>query len=680
MVVACASLGATAQGQTLFTFDNDCGSSLWNHCCAGGLNNVCTVWNNWMSPPNSLIGDCPPCPASPGPIDDVVLNQFVHNDGAVLIHNLTTFAPLRNSGQLNVSGSAVYNAPVASSSTFGGTGQHVFNALLTGQSGCNFYFPSVNTINAGLDVVGGTTVSADVTNAPGSTITIRSSAGSFSIDDAGSNPHQAVLHNQQGALILCEGESPISALFTSGHLINAGIIRKSAGVGTMEISPSLTNSPTGRFEVQSGRIYTSRDATMSGTVDISAGAAFRQGNAITVPSSLTVTGLGEYQMVGTLTIAQGATAVVPRFTTDDGSPVITGAGQLTVTVTGDLDQVSLRQSAQLNVAPGAVATLSGEMYAVDGVGSGPALNVAGTFNWTGSTITFTTGVLHVLPGGALNLPATAALTGSFESGSMLNEGTMRRSLPGNVGIHVPFENRGTVEALAGKVSFASGRQTAGHMRLLGGSFTSPDASEPFLLQGGRLSGTGDFGGGLTNTGGTVAPGSSAGTITITGGLNNQYTQSGAGVLEIEIGGATPGAQYDQLVVRGPAQFGGTLRVSRINGFTGPGVFDVLVLDVPYTRTGQFDTLELPPGASVAYFSDRVRVTLGPACAADIGAQGGVPGNDGLLDNNDFVVFIDYFFNHNPLADRGVTGGIPGSDGEWNNNDFVVFIDQFFAGC
>ena len=65
--------------------------------------------------------------------------------------------------------------------------------------------------------------------------------------------------------------------------------------------------------------------------------------------------------------------------------------------------------------------------------------------------------------------------------------------------------------------------------------------------------------------------------------------------------------------------------------------------------------------------------------ADIGATGGVPGSDGLLDNNDFVVFIDMFFNHQPDADVGSTGGVRGPDGVWDNNDFVVFIDLFFSG-
>ena len=74
------------------------------------------------------------------------------------------------------------------------------------------------------------------------------------------------------------------------------------------------------------------------------------------------------------------------------------------------------------------------------------------------------------------------------------------------------------------------------------------------------------------------------------------------------------------------------------------------------------------------------VIVPPACAADVGAAGGAPGQDGLLDNNDFIAFIDLFFTSNPLADRGGTAGLPGSDGLFDNNDFIVFINEFFAGC
>jgi hypothetical protein len=82
-------------------------------------------------------------------------------------------------------------------------------------------------------------------------------------------------------------------------------------------------------------------------------------------------------------------------------------------------------------------------------------------------------------------------------------------------------------------------------------------------------------------------------------------------------------------------------------------------------------------------SDAGVLTIGSPCGlADIGTQGGLPAScgDAVLDNNDFIVFIDYFFNGNPIADQGTQGGEPGSDNRFDNNDFVVFITNFFNGC
>ncbi len=90
------------------------------------------------------------------------------------------------------------------------------------------------------------------------------------------------------------------------------------------------------------------------------------------------------------------------------------------------------------------------------------------------------------------------------------------------------------------------------------------------------------------------------------------------------------------------------------------------------------------GAYRIDFTGTCRASSGPVCGlADVGGVGGAPGADNHLDNNDFVVFIDYFFTQNPLADQGATGGAPGPDGAYDNNDFIVFIDNFFnapASC
>lgn len=102
-----------------------------------------------------------------------------------------------------------------------------------------------------------------------------------------------------------------------------------------------------------------------------------------------------------------------------------------------------------------------------------------------------------------------------------------------------------------------------------------------------LSGIGTIQADLTNAG-TVSPGTSPGTITIDG----DYTQESTGTLEIELGGTTPGTEYDQLIVTGTATMAGTLNVSFIDEFT-PQLGDSFTI-LPYgIRSGGFTTLNLP---------------------------------------------------------------------------------------
>lgn len=88
----------------------------------------------------------------------------------------------------------------------------------------------------------------------------------------------------------------------------------------------------------------------------------------------------------------------------------------------------------------------------------------------------------------------------------------------------------------------------------------------------------------------------------------------------------------------------------------------------------------PPAADGSSFAYIRGVINSPCSPADLGGQGGAEGGDGLLDNNDFIVFIQYFFQQDPRADLGSEGGASGPDSFFDNNDFVVFIDAFFQGC
>jgi hypothetical protein len=69
-------------------------------------------------------------------------------------------------------------------------------------------------------------------------------------------------------------------------------------------------------------------------------------------------------------------------------------------------------------------------------------------------------------------------------------------------------------------------------------------------------------------------------------ISGNYTQTAAGVLDLGVGGANAGTDFDQLAVGGTATLGGTLNVSLINGFEPvPGdTFQVLTFGA---RSGDF---------------------------------------------------------------------------------------------
>ena len=98
-----------------------------------------------------------------------------------------------------------------------------------------------------------------------------------------------------------------------------------------------------------------------------------------------------------------------------------------------------------------------------------------------------------------------------------------------------------------------------------------------------LTGPGTIAGAVVNAG-TIRPGLAAGKLTITG----TYAQNPTGRLEIDIFGATPGSQLDQLVVVDKATLGGTVKVL--------GTFDPTMLSDAYpfltsgSRAGSFASL------------------------------------------------------------------------------------------
>ncbi|MFT3685882.1 MAG: GC-type dockerin domain-anchored protein [Phycisphaerales bacterium] len=74
------------------------------------------------------------------------------------------------------------------------------------------------------------------------------------------------------------------------------------------------------------------------------------------------------------------------------------------------------------------------------------------------------------------------------------------------------------------------------------------------------------------------------------------------------------------------------------------------------------------------------LTTAPFCPIDVGVQGGVPGHDCVVDNNDMAVFMGYLLTGDARADIAGPGATPGPDGIVSTNDEILFFDLYYFGC
>jgi Tol biopolymer transport system component len=130
-------------------------------------------------------------------------------------------------------------------------------------------------------------------------------------------------------------------------------------------------------------------------------------------------------------------------------------------------------------------------------------------------------------------------------------------------------------------------QTGGETNLSGISINGP-----VTLSGGVLSGSGIIYGSLTNDGGYISPGHSAGAI----GVSGDFQQGPNGTLILENGGYYPG-QFDQLQVAGKATLGGRLDLKTIKGYR-PTKIDLFNPILYSAVAGSFSSIS--PNVTVTY--------------------------------------------------------------------------------
>jgi T5SS/PEP-CTERM-associated repeat protein len=222
---------------------------------------------------------------------------------------------------------------------------------------------------------------------------------------------------------------------------------------------------------------------------------------------------------------------------------------------------------------------------------------------------------------------TVTATGLVEAlGQLDARGVMVQSA-GRLVLAGPVQRFGPGAAIEGELEFRNSAVVTGAMTNSGLVELDPSAIVEFADV---VSGAGDFsGGGAVVFSGGYAPGASAARVNFDGDVVFETEN----VLRIELGGATPGTQYDQLLISGSTKLDGEIVVSLIDGFVPTAGQTFQIIQTNAAVTGEFSKETLPklPGFDfdVKYFAESVEVEVIqlPSQAADFDEDGDVDGDD-----------------------------------------------------
>ena len=402
----------------------------------------------------------------------------------------------------------------------------------------------------------------------------------FNVDNAG------LLAVQSGTLSLYGGGTSSGSVTVAagaeldlGGTQNLTATSSVSGGGTVEAAKYGTTTLAGTYTVTGSTVVGyAGTADFTGTVNsVGSSLSILFGNSV-ADFGTTALSVQQLEIDGGILTA-GDVTVANQFVWNGGT--VGGTGTLTVE-NNPVTSSNLAMGPYLSQSY-AVWTLDGKT--LDNQGQG-VMDVSGTPN--NQTFNFKNGATFLNEGTFAvqsNAYQVAFYSTDSLSESFVNTGTFTASAGGNGPIifsGVAVDNSGVFDAKSGTIQFiTSYTQTAGVTKLDGGSIVT---SNPLDIQGGVLDGSGAITGGVNNAG-TTSPGFSPGLITISG----DYTQQPSGQLNIELGGTTPGTQYDQVDVGGNVSLAGALNVSFINAFssTAGETFTIIQNNGPNPVSGTF---------------------------------------------------------------------------------------------
>ncbi len=451
----------------------------------------------------------------------------------------------------------------------------------------------------------------------------------------------AIIRNDNALLTIAAGQTIAGSGqigLVTADLINHGTINANQNGRTLTLAPGLNFTPgaTGVNEATNGGILNLGFGNYNGgTYQAFAGSRVTLSGNNDGPRfigvTLATTGTGVVAQIGTPTlinVTNNGTITASDSTTTTLAGTFTNNG----TFTFQTNRGSIRYSNDTTVSGTGKITLVGGDNAIraaaGGVGARLTIGASQTVEGAGflgiGDVTFTNNgtvnanlngqVLTLEPGGGNGSDFTNGKTGVIESA---NGGLI--GLSGG-----PFINAGGLVSATVNAT-DSFTQTSGTIDLSGGDIT---VSQGLDLNGGILEGTGKIIGALRNTSGDVAPGHSAGTVTVTGA----YTQAIKGLLDMQLGGKPSSTANDKVVVNGQVTLTGKLNVTLINGFK-PSVGDVYTLIAANAVSGSFSTITLNGfTGQVDYSSNGVTLTItsGVPALLNISTRLKVLTNDNVL--------------------------------------------------
>jgi len=351
------------------------------------------------------------------------------------------------------------------------------------------------------------------------------------------------------------------------HVLAAGSVVNGSGTTTLTGNAS-TLAASGTFNAGSTLNVGAGAATLSAGCNVSAAVVNVSGGSVAFNST---------GPVSSMTVSAG---------TLGGSSPVTVTGPLTLSG-GSITNALVNASGGL--------TISGNTSLVGTKLVNPATTI-----WSGGNIFGANGAVfsNLLGATFINTFDGNISTGVGATPLFINAGAFKKTngtaAAGATSIDFQFLNTGTVEVRTNTLRYGANQQVAGLTLMDGGDLAAQ--VQPLQILGGSLVGTGLVtvanAQNVINSG-SISPGLPVGELDISG----NYQQTASGVLNIDLGGYSPGTNFDLVTVTaggagGVATLGGTLNVALTNGFspTNGASFTFLTAN---SRVGAFATFNYP---------------------------------------------------------------------------------------